>query len=1067
MEFIVVLAFVILFIMLIKSRREISDLKNRINFLDGKVRDLYDKAFYNYEQIKAIKNGDVPEEAVKESPNESMSVPPVQNGFNPYRANQNSPAYNWNVPPVQSVFGQNIPQTQPPAAAAVNAPDVQTPAAINRPNFQRPVQPSNSRTADAANKFKSFENWLGTRLFNVVASLMIFIGLVMFCTLGYEYITDTMKMAAMFLVSGSFIALGAFFSRQNKSVFSLGLTGCGFGAFFISILLSHVYFNALPDIAAFGLLLLWSMLALFMSKKLDSVMLSVTAHMGTAVSICFAFSLGFSAERIILPVIYQMASIAVIIIGNIFFCRKTYRFGLFMSEALLVYTSIVMCAAFEPSSVMPEKISPVFTTVIFAVQFLTISFVSYLIAISTAALKTEKAAYKNIDDIMLMAHILNKVLWTAGIISSVGVAAGFTLKNVFGIESMLIPTLAVCTAALCHLFVTLFMSEKLNFNETLSKLSVWFISVVVMLALFIQSADRELLHGVPFLCVYIGLIMLIIHITKNRKLNHLAAFLIGCEMTYMALYGYFAVENVVISIIYMVIVGLVALLHWFMQSGASRERRFTFFKMTEYLWLSVSIIPINVSEFSDISFPLILSEFALMNIITYLCKYGREHEPELRIAVKIESLTTIYVSLIALMFNQSGSLGDVTAIKIVFIILAAGLTGLYIKDFAVSNSTALQVLSAATLSGFVTAVCVGFYASNKFADLYVSVLHCKPFFFISAVMLSLIYYLNKNHNLRAFTWTALGIDAFLMLFFGYRQIFREFSYDTVLHIISIAICTAHAVFVGLILYYTWSVKEEHKRESSLTIVKVVEYFWINFSVFSISLGIAARTSLFTDDLTFALIALINVIIILSGYRKSSNKLNNIINVSVNILIYMCIVIMSHKYNLVLHDNPEMKLYVIRYTIRFALILLTLGLFYLTSREFIKSKSVMLQAYIGFTATLLVHSACRGMSDMFTIQYIFSIVTMITALICIVAGFAANAKGLRVYGLIVVMLCVIKLVTFDIGEADSLSRVAAFVVGGIVCFVISGIYNKVESKFNSEEITSSQNEYAAVESESNE
>ena len=71
--------------------------------------------------------------------------------------------------------------------------------------------------------------------------------------------------------------------------------------------------------------------------------------------------------------------------------------------------------------------------------------------------------------------------------------------------------------------------------------------------------------------------------------------------------------------------------------------------------------------------------------------------------------------------------------------------------------------------------------------------------------------------------------------------------------------------------------------------------------------------------------------------------------------------------------------------------------------------------------------------------------MITALICIAAGFSANTKGLRVYGLIVVMLCVIKLVTVDIGTADSLSRVAAFVVGGIVCFIISGIYNKVESK----------------------
>ena len=76
--------------------------------------------------------------------------------------------------------------------------------------------------------------------------------------------------------------------------------------------------------------------------------------------------------------------------------------------------------------------------------------------------------------------------------------------------------------------------------------------------------------------------------------------------------------------------------------------------------------------------------------------------------------------------------------------------------------------------------------------------------------------------------------------------------------------------------------------------------------------------------------------------------------------------------------------------------------------------------------------------------------MITALICIVVGFAIKSKGLRIYGLIVIMLCVIKLVTFDISGADSISRVVAFIVGGIVCFVISGIYNMFENRLIREE-----------------
>lgn len=1071
MEFYAFIAFVVVIILLIKSRKEINELKKQINFLDGKIRDLYDKAFYNYEQIKQLKTGNsaknqdssktyetpaepdnthkynnafVPSENVRISPQQPVKEMP----FNPYRKPENVPVINMNT----SQTG--LSERQGFAAAEINLPkqqntNIKNPIADNNKNKLPNIEYQPKQTNKSANppQLKSFENWLGTRLFNVVASLMIFIGLVLFCTLGYEYITDTMKMAAMFVVSGGFIALGAFFTRQNKSVFSLGLTGCGFGSFFISIILSHVYFNVLTDVTAFGLLIVWAIFALYMSKKLDSVMLSVTAHMGTAVSICFAFSLGFSADKIILPVAYQIAAIAVIIIGNVFCCKKTYRFGLFMSEILLIYTSIVMCVTFSNSAVIPDIVSPIFTIIIFAIQFITISFVSYLISISTSALETENPELKNIGDIIFFAHISNKILWVSGIITSLGIVTYFILKNALNIDSLVYPTLAVCTAAVGHLLVTLFMSEKLNFNEKLSKISIWFNSVIVTLALFIQAAARDTLHGLPFLFVYIGFVMLIIRYTKNKKLNHLAAFLIGCEMVYMTVYGYFAAANVVVSIVYMVIVGIEILLHWFMQSGESRERRFTFFKITEYLWLSVSIIPINVSEFSEISFPLILSEFAFMNIIAYILKYGRDKEPELQLTVKIESLGTIYISIAALMFNSIGSIGDILAVKIAFIILSAVLTALYIKDFVTSKSTALQVLSAATVSGFITAFFIGFADSLKIADIYTNVLQCKPLFFIAAVVLALIYRYNRNRDLRVFIWSALGLDAFLMLFIGYNDLFTEFEDDLILQIISIAICTLHAIIEGLLLYYTWKLQDNKQKKGSLTAVKAIEYLWINLSAYNICTKIERTNDILPHEFIFAVLILINIIFYIFEYHKGSKVLNRIVKIASSVILYISILFMTVE----IHNpqSPAVSRIVAEYTARIALILLTVGLYYLISREILKAKSVFIQAYVGLTATCIVNAACRGLSNIFEIAYIFSIVTMITALICITVGFAAKTKGLRVYGLIVVMLCVIKLVTIDISttNADSMSRVAAFIVGGIVCFIISGIYNKVESKMN--------------------
>ena len=77
--------------------------------------------------------------------------------------------------------------------------------------------------------------------------------------------------------------------------------------------------------------------------------------------------------------------------------------------------------------------------------------------------------------------------------------------------------------------------------------------------------------------------------------------------------------------------------------------------------------------------------------------------------------------------------------------------------------------------------------------------------------------------------------------------------------------------------------------------------------------------------------------------------------------------------------------------------------------------------------------------------------MLIALACIIYGFIARAKGMRMYGLAVIVICTIKLVTVDITAADSLARVMSFIIGGIVCFVISGIYSAMEKKISNDEI----------------
>jgi len=195
-------------------------------------------------------------------------------------------------------------------------------------------------------KMETLENWLGRNVLGVAASILVFVGLVFLGTLVYKQITETMKILAMYAISTFVTGLGIALTVKKHNNFTDILVGCGCGSFFISILLTHIYFNRISDIAAFSLLLVWMAVILYLSKVLNSTLLSIVAHIGMVISICFAFGMGITDEKLLLLLIYQAASIAVILLGNILCCKKTYHFGVFISLFLTIVASCFMWSRF-------------------------------------------------------------------------------------------------------------------------------------------------------------------------------------------------------------------------------------------------------------------------------------------------------------------------------------------------------------------------------------------------------------------------------------------------------------------------------------------------------------------------------------------------------------------------------------------------------------------------------------------------------------------------------------------------------------------------------------------------
>jgi uncharacterized membrane protein len=107
--------------------------------------------------------------------------------------------------------------------------------------------------------------------------------------------------------------------------------------------------------------------------------------------------------------------------------------------------------------------------------------------------------------------------------------------------------------------------------------------------------------------------------------------------------------------------------------------------------------------------------------------------------------------------------------------------------------------------------------------------------------------------------------------------------------------------------------------------------------------------------------------------------------------------------------------------------------------------------IEYATAAAVTALMLGVVDMFVeydpSDYSWTLVVMACSLFLLVAGIWARIKELRLWGLVAIMICVLKLVTFDIRNVDDTMRIVALIAGGLICFAVSALYNYVVKQFD--------------------
>lgn len=168
--------------------------------------------------------------------------------------------------------------------AIQNAQNAQAQASQNRQNAQAHVQQRRPAPPKPVKPKRDLEKALGKNVMGVMASVLIFVALILFAIVALPSMTDTIKMAAMFIISGGITGIGVMLMRKDQSnAFNASIAGCGIGAVFISLMTTRMYFNAINDYVLYITLLIWAAAVAFFSKDKNKVFV-VIAEVGISVA---------------------------------------------------------------------------------------------------------------------------------------------------------------------------------------------------------------------------------------------------------------------------------------------------------------------------------------------------------------------------------------------------------------------------------------------------------------------------------------------------------------------------------------------------------------------------------------------------------------------------------------------------------------------------------------------------------------------------------------------------------------------------------------------------------------
>lgn len=593
----------------------------------------------------------------------------------------------------------------------------------------------------------NMENMVGKNVIGIVATILIFIGIIAFGTLVFTSLTDGIKIFSMFFASFAVSAFGLWREKKNPSVFTNCLSGCGIGMIFISIFITHLYFGAINDIVTFVLVFLWSIAVSVISKKFKLQSLAYIALTGCIISSIFSLMYGITVNKFVEITIYHILTFVLLIIAN-----KDNK-ALFQSSSMAsIVLNIILGIIIQSSNTIESNPS-----------YLILCFILGIYNMAICAMQYRSNNKDNVMDMLITTglHYLNLAfsfftvfeyfihnVWFN--LSDVATIVPIDTQSIAHKTSLIFFTLSALTAIISNIIYHFTTKEK-------EKKTYILIASEILIALITLFTPIEVgnFDGLGFIMPLAIINLFAYNYFKNRDIdiaNKLYtsgfAFLITDCITSL----FFIFEFATFGIFYSLALLTISALYFY-----SKHQNILHFPFMQTAVLNIHLLCtlLNFCEYAKINFGIGLLIIVFMNMaFTAYKKFTKQEENEAsKILTEIaESILAFIISFAVLPLKEEAQL---TALVLSTMLIPFAL--IRIKDVMDSKNSFMSVWYGLKFTFYT------FMTAETFANLSDQQFILSIFFMVIAALCIIFGFMKELKSLRIYGLVLIMTSVFKMV----------------------------------------------------------------------------------------------------------------------------------------------------------------------------------------------------------------------------------------------------------------------------------------------------------------